>query len=621
MIRAIATFLLSSTVLIGQTLGMAPNAIRTVLTANVGLSGTSISVAVCSKITPGMVLNIDSELMTGLSVDYSTCVISVSRAIIGTAVARHYTNGIVSAYVADKNSPMLNVDICNSAGDGTTDDTAAFITCSTLAKATGKILTASGKTYAIKNWFTDMDATGTGDFSFQGQPGTTLKCLNSDGTTCVKFNWTTSTRGKLRLDGFAMNGPDAQSGPRTHTSGHAILLTSTAGNTPWVNMSHIVLNATAATGFYGTNAIGLWCDGCEDSSFQQVQFGGATIGMQGTVAFNGNVFNMVRFYKNVIGFNCPDCTSNVFNMTISESNEGAGLLVTGVGNVFLGFHLEANNTAATSGLCTLTVAAKGAGNALFNVFSGGQFSGTMDKVCFTNDLTGGLNSLNLIENVITSSMPLGANLGASAKRQSFLTSFNLANVTGADSTTTILNNPLDGANLMPDGSFSVPSSSFTADPTTGVYRAANGYHFAVGGVDKGVVTAGGWVSYDGFLTSAGIGKGLNICPTNCILNSPDWRIDERTFATFNDALVFNYKPISTNSAPFVITGSFVAGGVPTGTTTRHVAAFPPASITLQGMHLSADDSSVNTWGTVLVGGGAFIVDAFCNGVNWTISAK
>jgi hypothetical protein len=99
MIRAIAAFLLSSAALMGQTLGLAPNSIRTVLTANVGISDTTISVAVCSKIAPGVTVNIDSEIMYASAVSATTCVLTVTRAYSGTAAARHYTGAVVSAYL------------------------------------------------------------------------------------------------------------------------------------------------------------------------------------------------------------------------------------------------------------------------------------------------------------------------------------------------------------------------------------------------------------------------------------------------------------------------------------------------------------------------------------------
>jgi|SRR6516165_4491016 hypothetical protein len=40
-----------------------------------------------------------------------------------------------------------------------------------------------------------------------------------------------------------------------------------------------------------------------------------------------------------------------------------------------------------------------------------------------------------------------------------------------------------------------------------------------------------------------------------------------------------------------------------------------------GMLIVVTDSTVNTWGSVITGGGAFTVGAFYNGTNWTVAAK
>jgi hypothetical protein len=40
-----------------------------------------------------------------------------------------------------------------------------------------------------------------------------------------------------------------------------------------------------------------------------------------------------------------------------------------------------------------------------------------------------------------------------------------------------------------------------------------------------------------------------------------------------------------------------------------------------GMIAVVTDSTVNTWGAVVAGGGANLVGAFYNGTNWTVCAK
>lgn len=40
-----------------------------------------------------------------------------------------------------------------------------------------------------------------------------------------------------------------------------------------------------------------------------------------------------------------------------------------------------------------------------------------------------------------------------------------------------------------------------------------------------------------------------------------------------------------------------------------------------GMVFVVTDATVNTWGSVIAGGGALTVGAFYNGTNWTVCAK
>jgi hypothetical protein len=59
-------------------------------------------------------------------------------------------------------------------------------------------------------------------------------------------------------------------------------------------------------------------------------------------------------------------------------------------------------------------------------------------------------------------------------------------------------------------------------------------------------------------------------------------------------------------------------GQPTGPAFAF-AALPAAPV--EGMIAVVGDASVNTWGTVIAGGGAFRVLAYYNGVAWTVAAK
>jgi len=49
------------------------------------------------------------------------------------------------------------------------------------------------------------------------------------------------------------------------------------------------------------------------------------------------------------------------------------------------------------------------------------------------------------------------------------------------------------------------------------------------------------------------------------------------------------------------------------------ANLPPSPAA--GMVACVSDSSINTWGSTIAGGGTFNVLAFYNGTNWTVAAK
>jgi len=51
------------------------------------------------------------------------------------------------------------------------------------------------------------------------------------------------------------------------------------------------------------------------------------------------------------------------------------------------------------------------------------------------------------------------------------------------------------------------------------------------------------------------------------------------------------------------------------------ASLPPCSSATEGTQASLIDSSTNTWGTTITGGGSNHVLAYCDGSSWTVSAR
>jgi predicted GH43/DUF377 family glycosyl hydrolase len=63
----------------------------------------------------------------------------------------------------------------------------------------------------------------------------------------------------------------------------------------------------------------------------------------------------------------------------------------------------------------------------------------------------------------------------------------------------------------------------------------------------------------------------------------------------------------------------VTGDMRTAPTT--FSSLPACSSTTQGAMRSITDSTTNTWGATIAGGGSDVVLAFCDGANWTVAAK
>lgn len=83
-----------------------------------------------------------------------------------------------------------------------------------------------------------------------------------------------------------------------------------------------------------------------------------------------------------------------------------------------------------------------------------------------------------------------------------------------------------------------------------------------------------------------------------------------------------------NTAGTITSGACLEGACAKITNLQFPAPVNFAAITglcaagTEGAQQSVADSPVNTWGTnITVGGGAFHVNAYCNGTNWTVSAK
>ncbi len=64
----------------------------------------------------------------------------------------------------------------------------------------------------------------------------------------------------------------------------------------------------------------------------------------------------------------------------------------------------------------------------------------------------------------------------------------------------------------------------------------------------------------------------------------------------------------------LIANTAFAGPVP-------FASLPPCSSTIEGSRAAVSDSTTNTWGATVSGGGSNHILAYCDGTNWTVAAK
>jgi len=51
------------------------------------------------------------------------------------------------------------------------------------------------------------------------------------------------------------------------------------------------------------------------------------------------------------------------------------------------------------------------------------------------------------------------------------------------------------------------------------------------------------------------------------------------------------------------------------------ASLTACSLAMQGAERTVTDSTTNTWGATITGSGTYAVQAYCDGVNWTVEAK
>lgn len=67
-----------------------------------------------------------------------------------------------------------------------------------------------------------------------------------------------------------------------------------------------------------------------------------------------------------------------------------------------------------------------------------------------------------------------------------------------------------------------------------------------------------------------------------------------------------------------LTASSIFWTVPFGSTAVLFAALPTCNSSTQGLIRAVSNSNTNTWGATVAGGGAFLINAFCNATNWTV---
>jgi hypothetical protein len=103
--------------------------------------------------------------------------------------------------------------------------------------------------------------------------------------------------------------------------------------------------------------------------------------------------------------------------------------------------------------------------------------------------------------------------------------------------------------------------------------------------------------------------------------NPDYGLDLDT-TVGGVALAFNDADIRMSSGATIkgtAYGSEFSGGIQSAPTA--FSAAPSCAAGIEGLRWSFTDSTTNTWGNTITGGGSDHVGGYCDGANWTVEAK
>lgn len=490
----VALFVSVCAVLSGQTISTAPNAISTVLTANVGISDTSLSVAVCSKITAGQTLNADQEFMLVTAVN--ACALTVVRALNGSAAARHYANGVISAYTVTARG-IFTPQMFGAYGNGIHDDTIGLQACVNRASAVGGLCYVSYGTYLLNTASSGIvirlpvptcPAQGCGFAITGGGSGSTILKTALTGVDLMSTGTisTPSTLPQINLSGFTLQGPDNGT---TTTSGSGLVMNFDGNNSVCIGC---LFTDIKAYDFNGSGKSGMFLSGFQDGTFTGLQVQRSDRGFTFTGNFNSNTVNSLLASNNssigrlITGFN-----TNTWNAMVIQNNKKIGDKISnGSTDVYNSPHYEENNTSHTGGVFTLDINDADGPPRYLN-FYGPSFAGTHEKLGLTATVTGWdfitfSGGQNNVSNLVASN---GAN-----GRAVFLNSVARADIT--DPGFAIITCTQD-ANM---NTCQYPNAAQTGYLTTG-----GGFSFTTGSLNFGTITASGtagaWAQLSATITS------------------------------------------------------------------------------------------------------------------------
>lgn len=396
-----------------------------------------------------------------------------------------------------------------------------------------------------------------------------------------------------------------------------------------VSSSSVRLQNLLFTGFCGSGGFGLWLDQAEGTQVDKIRADYDDIGiiLGGTNDVNSSTFNKVEADQNhSYGMKMLGVVGGTFTGLLIQSNYQNGLYMSLTGSVTCAScWFENNNFSGTSGKYALIMDSTLGGNTS-NMFLSPVFADASDTIYLSGDAVGGhVTSGNYFLGISPSGFQQGATV-------------TLANTYATGNT---------WSGILPGNFVSDPTATEIFLDMTGAFtsgaRTSSFPTLHTGNLQAGTTLAPGanTANIGAYQAgSVGTGKTLNILE----IGTP-FATETHTLGTgdptrgagvsiFQDGSNFSRWATTFRQGSSIAIGhAFTGNGTTTwGTLTPTTFSLLPAcsgtvlypgggSRSPEGSYATISDSSTNTWGATITGGGSNHVLGYCDGTNWTVAGK